>query len=87
MALPPTWVSMAISEVEESDDPRTIAKAICENPHFVNAIRTGIAEYYESAQRTKETESRNGGRLICGAPTKAEMIRSKVVEAICSTEF
>jgi hypothetical protein len=76
-----------LSEVEQGDDPHVIARAVYENPRIINAIRLGIAEFYEMEERNKEIADRNGGRMICGAPTKAEVIRAKIVEDIESTEY
>ena len=81
MAQAPNWMTKVIDNVRESDDPQVIAKAIFNSPHIINAIRSGIAEFYEAEQRLKESEENNQG-VICGSPTKAEAIRGKVMEAV-----
>lgn len=87
MALPPTWVSIAIAEVEDSNDPHEIAKAVFNHHRVITAIRTGIVEFDEMTASNKEIEARNGGHPIVGAPTKAEVIRSKILEAVESMDF
>lgn len=77
----PNWMTRVIDEAQESDDPHVIAKAIFSSPHIINAIRSGIAEFYESEQQVKDSEANNQGWIV-GSPSKAEAIRAKVIEAV-----